>query len=63
MANRIMGKKSKRHITQDLIGDSDKPYAKEKGWMQFYFEGSLNPGGAHKIFKIDVSQQEHKACK
>ena len=58
-----MGKKSKRHFPQDLFGGSGRSDAKEKGWIQYYFEGSPNPNVAHRIFKREVSQQERKACK
>ena len=63
MVNLIMGKKSKRHFPQDLFGGSGRSDAKEKGWIQYYFEGSPNPNVAHRIFKREVSQQERKACK
>ena len=63
MVNLVMGKKSKRHFTQDFFGGSGKPDAKEKGWIQFYFEGSPIPGVSHKIFKREVSQQERNPSK
>ena len=63
MLNLIMGKRSRKHFPQSLFGGSGKADAKEKGWIQYYFEGSPNPTIAHLIFKREVSEQERKSCR
>ena len=54
MIDLSLGKKSKRHFPQDLFGGSGKLDAKNKEWIQYYFEGTTNPNVAHRIFEKEV---------
>ena len=63
MVNLILTKKSRQYFPQDLFGGSGKAESKEKGWIQYYFEGSPNSALVHRIYKKEIAEQERKACK
>ena len=63
MVKLILGKTSRQFFPQDLFGGSGKSDAKEKGWIQYYFEGSPNSDLVHRIYKKEIPEQERKACK
>ena len=63
LINLILGKRSRKYFPQTLLGGSDEDDAKDKGWIQYYFEGSPNSGLVHRLYKKEIPEGKRKACR
>ena len=47
----ILGERSKKYFPQLLLGGSGGDDDKDKGWIQYDFDGSPNSDLVHRIYK------------